>query len=62
MTLMTLKSIIEKLPQDKFVRIHRSYVVPLKKIKSLSNRKVKMTSTELPVSNSYIEDLKKRIQ
>ena len=62
LTLMTLKSIIEKLPQEKFVRIHRSYVVPLKKIKSLSNRKVKMTSTELPVSNSYIDDLKKRIQ
>lgn len=61
MTLMTLKAIIEKLPPEKFMRIHRSYIVPVAKIKSLNNRKVKLSTTELPVSDTYIEDLKKRL-
>jgi two-component system LytT family response regulator len=53
MTLMTLKAFLEKLPQDRFKRIHRSYVVPLSKIRSVVNRKVRLTSVELPVSDSY---------
>ena len=53
MTLMTLKAILEKLPPDKFKRIHRSYIVPVSKIKSVLNRKVRLTSVELPLSDSY---------
>jgi len=53
MTLMTLKAVLEKLPPHQFRRIHRSYVVPLSKIRSIVNRRVRLTSTELPVSDSY---------
>jgi two-component system, LytTR family, response regulator len=63
MTLMTLKAILEKLPPSQFQRIHRSYVVPLAKIKSLSNRKVQLATTELPISDrfaSFIKDWKSR--
>ena len=58
MTLMTLKSILEKLPPDRFKRIHRSYVVHLQKIKSIVNRKVRLQSTELPVSDSFSDFVK----
>jgi DNA-binding LytR/AlgR family response regulator len=54
MTLMTLKSILEKLPSDQFKRIHRSYIIPLSRIQSVVNRKVRLTKTELPVGDSYI--------
>jgi two-component system LytT family response regulator len=54
MTLMTLKSVLEKLPVDRFQRIHRSYIIPLGKIKSFTNRKVRLTSVELPVGDSYM--------
>jgi len=57
MTLMTLKTILEKLPAPKFKRIHRSYIIALSKVKSVVNRKVKLISTELPVSASYISSL-----
>lgn len=57
MTLMTIKAILEKLPADKFKRIHRSYVVPISKIRSVVNRKVKLPSVELPISESYIASL-----
>jgi DNA-binding LytR/AlgR family response regulator len=52
---MTLKSALEKLPPAKFKRIHRSYIVPVDKVQSILNRKVKLVSgAELPVSNNYV--------
>jgi len=63
LTLMPLKKVLEKLPQDKFRRIHRSYVVAIDKVTSVQNRKARLTSSqELPISNTYtgfIEDWKK---
>ena len=54
LTLMTLKGVLEKLPSTKFKRIHRSYIVSVDKVKSILNRKVTLvSSTELPISDSY---------
>ena len=54
LTLMTMKSVLEKLPGDKFKRIHRSYIVAADKVNSILNRKVQLRSgTELPISNNY---------
>jgi len=59
MTLMTLKSVLEKLPADRFKRIHRSFIVCVDKIKSVLNRKIKLSSdVELPVSETYIDVVK----
>jgi DNA-binding LytR/AlgR family response regulator len=55
MTLMTVKSVLEKLPPAQFKRIHRSYVVPMNKIRSIANRKVRLSSIELPVSDRYLD-------
>ena len=55
LTLMTLKAVLEKLPADQFIRIHRSYIIPLNKIRSVANKKVLLTSSkELPVSDTYL--------
>jgi len=58
LTLMPLKKMLEKLPADEFKRIHRSFIVPLKKVKSVQNRKMKLTMAELPISNTYAEEVK----
>jgi DNA-binding LytR/AlgR family response regulator len=50
-----MKKVLEKLPEEKFQRIHRSYIVPINKIKSIQNRKVKLNTVELPISDSYID-------
>jgi two-component system LytT family response regulator len=56
LTLMTLKSIIAKLPSEKFKRIHRSYIVAISQIKELQNKKLLLASLkELPISSSYID-------
>lgn len=54
LTVMSLKKIEEKLPKDKFLRIHRSFIVPVTQVKSILNRKVLlMSGKELPVGDSY---------
>ncbi len=54
MTLVTLKKVIDKLPSDKFKRIHRSYVVAVKEVQSVANRKVQLSNDIiLPISDSY---------
>ncbi|WP_428329431.1 LytR/AlgR family response regulator transcription factor [Mucilaginibacter sp.] len=58
LTLLTLKSILEKLPPSQFARIHRSYAVAIKKVKSIHNHKVKLDNIELPVGNNYSEFIK----
>jgi DNA-binding LytR/AlgR family response regulator len=56
MTLMTMKAVLDKLPPAGFARIHRSYIVPLSKVKRVINRKVTLANgVELPVSNSYVD-------
>jgi len=55
LTLMTLKSLQEKLPQHEFVRLHRSYIVPLSKIESFGKSKIKVSGKEIPVGSSYGE-------
>ncbi|MCW3114517.1 MAG: DNA-binding response regulator [Segetibacter sp.] len=55
LTLMTLKSLQEKLPSAEFIRIHRSYIVPSSKIESFGKSKVKVAGKEIPVGSSYSE-------
>lgn len=60
LTLMSLKGILEILPENRFSRIHRSYIVPNALVKSIQNKKVKLnTGTELPVSDSYLGFIEK---
>ncbi len=58
LTLMPLKKVLEKLPFNDFKRIHRSYIVPIDKIRSIQNRKVQLTNIELPVSDTYMESFR----
>jgi DNA-binding LytR/AlgR family response regulator len=55
LTLMTLKTISQKLPSKEFLRIHRSYIVPVSKIEHISKSKVKLGEKEIPIGISYSE-------
>jgi DNA-binding LytR/AlgR family response regulator len=51
--LVTMKHVEEILPQDKFCRIHRSYIVSLNHISCFSNKHVNVGENKLPVSEQY---------
>ncbi|HEX2974577.1 MAG TPA: LytTR family DNA-binding domain-containing protein [Bacteroidales bacterium] len=54
MTLASMKSIEEQLPKDKFLRVHRSYIVNTDKIRTIErNRIVFENSVYIPVSDQY---------
>ena len=56
LTLMTLKTIALKLPSKEFIRIHRSYIIPISKIEHISKSKVKIADKEIPIGVSYSEN------
>jgi DNA-binding LytR/AlgR family response regulator/signal transduction histidine kinase len=58
LVLTTLGDMQERLPADKFVRIHRSYIVHADKITAVKSNKVFVTSNELPVGKLYKNALK----
>ncbi|OPZ98879.1 MAG: Transcriptional regulatory protein YpdB [Bacteroidetes bacterium ADurb.Bin408] len=58
-TRMTMRTILEKLPPHEFVRIHRSFIVPLKKITSFRKSKVFIEQIEIPVGVNYKDVMEK---
>jgi DNA-binding LytR/AlgR family response regulator len=53
LVLTTLNGILNKLPGDIFVRIHRSYVVNRKKVDAIQKNKITIQSQVLPVGKLY---------
>lgn len=54
---MHLKLIMDTLPSKMFIRIHRSFVVNLKKVKTVQGNIIEVDGREIPVGNSYKEAL-----
>jgi DNA-binding LytR/AlgR family response regulator len=52
-TRQTIRSVEAMLSENKFFRIHRSYIVSLEKIKSFSAENVTIGNTELPIGRLY---------
>ncbi len=61
----TMKSIENKLPKNKFKRIHRSYIVNLNKIRGIEENSVIIKTNDgtklLPIGKSYKEELIKTL-
>ncbi|HTQ27622.1 MAG TPA: LytTR family DNA-binding domain-containing protein [Puia sp.] len=55
LTLMTLKTIMQKLPAKEFLRVHRSYIVPISRIENVSKSKIRIADREIPIGVSYSE-------
>ena len=54
MVLENMKDIQDKLPQNRFVRIHRSYIIPKSKIKIIEGNMIQMLNGEsLPIGETY---------
>lgn len=62
LTLMTLKTIMEKLPEDLFARVHRSYIISLGKMESVRNKRIKIGETEIPIGSSYADNINKVLE
>lgn len=50
-----LKMLEEMLPQNKFIRIHRSYVINMSKVAGIEGNRVFIHQQEIPVGSNYKE-------
>jgi DNA-binding LytR/AlgR family response regulator len=57
---MTMKGILEKLPANRFIRVHRSFIVAADRIQALRAKTVLVDRTEIPLGGSYAEKVNKR--
>ena len=53
MSLMSLKTLEASLPQDRFMRVHRSFIVQTSKIKVIERNRIVFGKQYIPVSDSY---------
>ena len=59
---MTLKSIQEKLTANDFIRVHRSYIVPLSKVEKIKNKNIIIGSEEIPIGASFEDIINRHIK
>lgn len=52
-TKQSISSVEAMLPEKEFVRVHRSYIVSLKKIRSFTNELMEIEKTEIPIGKLY---------
>ena len=60
LTKMNLKNVMERLNPHEFVRVHRSYIVPLGKIESVRGKQIKLKEIEIPIGVKFEEDFYRR--
>jgi DNA-binding LytR/AlgR family response regulator len=58
-TRMSLKSMVEKLPADTFVRIHKSYIVCIPRVTVVKRDFVQIGDLEIPIGESHKENVAK---
>lgn len=57
-----ISSLEEKLSEDRFMRIHRSFIVPLKKIESWSATEMEVPGKTLPIGRTYKKEVLKKME
>lgn len=57
----TLKAVEERLPINKFIRVHRSYIVAITKIDTIQDGALIVNGKPLPVADTYRAALNKRM-
>lgn len=52
----TISNIIESLPANNFVQVHRAFIINKDKIDKLNKKKIIINNVEIPISKNYVED------
>lgn len=55
MTLLNFKTLLENLPSDNFIRVHKSFVVSVCKIDSVHRKNISIGDHRIPIGETYRE-------
>ncbi len=50
---MTMKALTEKLNENEFIRVHRSYIIPVNRITSAKHKMLMVAGEEIPIGKNY---------
>ncbi|WP_352422224.1 LytTR family DNA-binding domain-containing protein [Proteiniphilum sp.] len=53
LSLISLKSLEEDLPPDRFMRVHRSYIIHKNKISSINKKRIIIGEKQIPMGDTY---------
>jgi DNA-binding LytR/AlgR family response regulator len=52
-TRMTMKDMLALLPKNYFVRVHRSFIIPISDLKIIRDKKIILNAIEIPIGKNY---------
>ncbi len=58
-TRSTMKGILSKLPPSKFIRVHKSFIVPVDHINIIKHQSLIINNIEVPIGQSYKKNLER---
>lgn len=58
-TLTNIKGMLEKLPQDRFIRVHKSYIVAKDKVQTVKGTILTIDDKEIPIGLTFKDNFKK---
>jgi len=61
MILKSITAIQDELPSDQFLRVHRSFIVSIEKIKALEGNTIETANRKIPIGRNYLKDVRKAI-
>ncbi len=61
-TRITMKAMEDKLSKKNFIRVHRSYIVPVAQIENVRNKTISIAGKEIPIGRSYEKKVAKLIK
>jgi len=56
-TRLSMRFMEEKLPTERFMRVHKSFIISLEKLEAFKKNRIVVHGTEIPVSDNYREGL-----
>jgi len=59
LSLSTLKALEARLPENRFMRVHRSFIVSLEKVKVIDRNRIVFGEVRIPVTDQYKENFQK---
>lgn len=55
----SMKNFVQRLPVNRFLQVHKSYLVNLEYIKSIDHRNVRIDEEMIPIGRAFLDDIKK---
>lgn len=61
LSLMSMKNLEELLPKDRFIRVHRSFIIRIAGIKAIDRNRIIMDGANIPIGDTYRDVLQKLV-